>query len=404
MTKILLIEDDEHLRTLYKYYLRDNYSSILEADNGWSGVELAVTQQPDLIISDIYLPGLNGYEVLEKLSQNPATYHIPFIFLTGEDSRTSFRKGMELGADDYLTKPVKRAELLEAVTNRLLRREKLLKYYAQQPQNITNSPLQSSLYTALENSQLEIYYQPQVKTRSCQLAGVEALLRWHHPEYGTISPLNFIPLAEASGLIEPITEWLLKTACQQVRRWQETLQIPLRLAVNVSQQQFKPSLVTFVQIILEETTFPAQCLELELTESTLVSNSEQVKSVMADFKKLGVRLALDDFGVGYSALSYLKQFQFDTLKIDRAFIDQCDNSSDDRAILTAILSLAHSLELNTIGEGVETRAELQVLAELDCAETQGYLFAKPLSVEGFERWTHSFWQNLASSQLIEVWK
>jgi EAL domain-containing protein (putative c-di-GMP-specific phosphodiesterase class I) len=245
---------------------------------------------------------------------------------------------------------------------------------------------------------LEVFYQPQLTTRTRDLAGVEAVLRWQHPEYGTISPLNFIPLAEASGLIEPINEWLFRSSCLQVRKWQQTFALPLRLAVNVSPQQFKPSLITLVQTILEESNFPPECLELELTESTLVNNSTQIKNVMLELKKLGVRLALDDFGVGYSALSYLKQFPFDTLKIDRAFVDQCDITTENKAILTAIIAMAHSLELDTIGEGVETESVLETLRELNCEQSQGFLFAKPLSVKSFESWVALNLQKLAGSQ------
>ncbi len=246
--------------------------------------------------------------------------------------------------------------------------------------------MENDLRRMLERGECVVHYQPQVNVNSGQIVGMEALVRWQHSELGLISPAEFIPLAEETGLIVPIGEWVMRTACEQVKRWQELGLTPLRVSVNLSARQFQqPGLVEVVARALAETGLGPSYLELELTESSVMKNPEQAIVVLKALKAMEVRISIDDFGTGYSSLSYLKRFPLDVLKIDRTFV--CDTTSDqnDAAIVRAIITLAHSLSRKVIAEGVETEEQLSFLRSLRCDEMQGYLFSKPLPAESFEQ-------------------
>jgi EAL domain-containing protein (putative c-di-GMP-specific phosphodiesterase class I) len=214
---------------------------------------------------------------------------------------------------------------------------------------------------------------------------VEALLRWQHPELGAISPAEFIPIAEDSGLILPIGEWVLRTAVGQMKAWMDAGLPPMVIAVNLSAVQFRhhnlPELVTQ---ILEEMKLPPQHLELELTEGVAMGDPLAAIAVMDDLRHRGIRMSIDDFGTGYSSLSYLKRFQVYKLKIDQSFIRNITEDQEDRAIVSAIISLASGLGMQTIAEGVETEGQLAFLREKGCNEVQGYHFSRPLPAEQFE--------------------
>ena len=245
--------------------------------------------------------------------------------------------------------------------------------------------LENALRHALARNELQLHYQPQVAMKDWRIIGVEALLRWRHPELGEISPAEFIPIAEGSGQILPIGEWVLRTAARQMRAWIDSGLEPMSIAVNLSAIQFRhANLPQMVTQILDEVRLPPQYLELELTEGVAMDNPLAAIAVMDDLHGRGIRMSIDDFGTGYSSLNYLKRFQVYKLKIDQSFVRDITTDPEDRAIVGAIISLANSLGLQTIAEGVETEGQLVYLRERGCGEAQGYYFSKPLPAEEFE--------------------
>jgi len=241
--------------------------------------------------------------------------------------------------------------------------------------------LENQLRSALKEKQLVLYYQPQYELKTGRLIGFEALIRWEHPDLGMVSPLDFIHLAEESGLIVPIGEWILFTACKQMKKMQEQWQLPLRMAVNISPRQFlHPSLVQTVAEVLYRTKLKPCYLELEITESMVMGNVDQAISKMNEFNKMGVELAIDDFGTGYSSLEYLKKFPISKLKIDQSFVRELGTDPDDTAIVNSVIALGKGMELEVIAEGVETVEQLDLLRNKGCDQGQGYLFSKPLPV------------------------
>lgn len=242
--------------------------------------------------------------------------------------------------------------------------------------------IENELHDALQKGEMLLHYQPKVCLCSGRINGVEALLRWQNPSLGVVSPAKFIPIAEESDLIVPIGEWVLRTACAQNRTWQKKGLPPIKVAVNLSARQFRQAnLVQTIGQILDETGLDARYLELELTESLLMENIEQTIAVLQQLHEMGIALSLDDFGTGYSSLSYLKRFPIDVLKIDQSFVRELVCSTDNTTITKAIISLAHSLHLNVIAEGVETQAQLDYLQANGCNEIQGYYFSRPLPTD-----------------------
>lgn len=562
MNKILVIEDEPIIRKKLLTLLKAEGFETISSDNGSSGVKLAQNQQPDLIICDIIIPKLDGYGVLKTLQQHPVTAAIPFIFLSSKADWSDWRMGMRLGADDYLIKPVKRQELLDAIATRLQKRlyqtkchhlelkkvqaqlDYLLRYdqvtnlpnrllleerfnqlliqrqgrYRRMPVlslsfdqlnqiNNTLGPvsgdlllqavakrllgrvgpldtvanlgidqfvillattinqteiglmaetlidalslpftigeyeivltpkigiacfgrdaldlntlithanrarqnagqkgqkayefyiasigdksqqalwLELQLRQALQKDELQVHYQPKVNLRTGEIEGAEALIRWHHPELGAISPTKFIPLAEKTGLIVPLGEWVLRKACTQAKLWQTQGLSPVQIAVNLSGHQFnQPNLSDSIVAILEETELDPRYLQLELTESTLMENPDHAIATLKQLKSRGIQISIDDFGTGYSSLSYLRLFPFDVLKIDRSFVCQLTEDVKNEAITTAILQMAHSLDLKVVAEGVETASQLAFLCGHKCDEIQGYCFSPPLSAPTF---------------------
>ena len=564
MKTILVIEDEEFVRENILELLDAEGFQAFGAENGKIGFELAKVKVPDLILCDVMMPGLDGYGVLTALRQDSVLASIPFIFLTAKASKSDLRQGMELGADDYLTKPFTRAELLGAIGTRLKKQAAVEdRYYAELQQtkaklnylihndSLTNLPnrfslreqfkqiqktdsspeqlvtvlsvgldrfnqinthlgnsigdlllkavaerlsvcvgnqgivarlnddqfavilatikhrneasqiaqdiltrlsetfelggqeifvtaslgialcprdgteieqllnhahiammkakqqggdhyefyataynigssdrlaLQTSLRYALEREELEVYYQPQVNLKTGEIFGAEALVRWQHPERGLVLPSKFIPIAEETGLIVPIGEWVLYTACKQVKVWQNSGFPSLQIAVNLSSRQFSQLDLRhrLVQIIIN-TGIEPKYIELELTESMLVQNTEVAIRRLNALKALGVKIAIDDFGTGYSSLSYLQQFPFDVLKIDRCFIRNITENTSNAAITEAIIAMAKNLNLKLIAEGVETEDELSFVCQHQCDGMQGYLFSRPVPVQEFHQ-------------------
>lgn len=235
------------------------------------------------------------------------------------------------------------------------------------------------LRRALVNNEFFLVYQPQVEIRHEKLIAVEALIRWKHPTKGVLLPLEFIPLAEETGLIIPMGEWAMRAACMQNKAWQNAGYTPIRVAINITAQQFKQyNLVEKIKTILKQTKLDPQYLELELTENVILSNPE-IMRVISELKKLGVIIAIDDFGTGYSTLSYLHKIPLDRLKIDSSFIQHIKSDNDDEVIIRAIIELAKNLNLEVLAEGVETQEQLEFLKKNECPDVQGFYFSKPLT-------------------------
>ncbi|NEP10573.1 MAG: EAL domain-containing protein [Symploca sp. SIO2C1] len=570
MTKVLVIEDEELLRDNLMEILEDEGFQVIDADNGHRGIELAIAEKPDLILCDVMMPGLDGYSVLNILSQDPTMAAIPFIFLTAKATKDDFRQGMELGADDYLTKPFTKPELLKGIASRLgkktaeqqryktlqefynieLQHAKEQLNYLSRYDHLTNLPnrlalrelfrqvkstdigkkqlitilclsldrfnqvkenlgyefgdlllkavaqrikacislpdkvvhldadqfaiilattqhkkealtiaqiildnlsqtfnlsgeevfitasigialyprdgrlierllknanlamvqakrqggnqyqfysvafhigfsdrlaLQTSLRYALEREELEVHYQPIVTLKTGRIVGTEALVRWRHPEKGMILPSKLTAVAEETGLIVPIGEWLFQKACQQVQVWHNSGFESLRLAVNLSGRQFNQMELRqkLVQII-GTIGFNPGYLELELNESILMQNVEVAIRRLNGLKALGIQIAIDDFGTGYSSLGYLQQFPCDILRIDQSFIHNIADKTNQAAITKAIIEMAKNLNLRVIAKGVESPSQLSFIYRHQCDEMQGYLFKRPVQAPEFE--------------------
>jgi diguanylate cyclase (GGDEF)-like protein len=240
--------------------------------------------------------------------------------------------------------------------------------------------LESDLHTAVAQQQFVLHYQPKVETATGDFHGVEALIRWQHPERGTIMPEDFIPLAEDCGLINAIGEWVLREACRQCKAWQHEGLRPLRVAVNVSASQFRQgNLLALIHEAVNDAGLDPRCLELELTESAVMTNPEESAAILEKLNSMGVLVSVDDFGTGYSSMSYLRRFPIDKLKIDRGFVKDLMTRADDASIVQAIISLAHSLRLKVVAEGVETPEQLHSLKSMGCDQYQGFHFSPPLS-------------------------
>ncbi|MEH2289472.1 EAL domain-containing response regulator [Nostoc sp.] len=392
MPKILIIEDEEAVRENILDLLEAEDFQTIAAANGRIGINLAISEVPDLILCDMMMPEIDGYGVLTALRQDPSTATIPFIFLTAKSAKSDFRQGMDMGADDYITKPFTRAELLSAIMNRLEKYNTLKRYLS--PQTIINnlSPkmqlLEISLHRAIKQhnfQEFEIYYQPIVDIASGKIVGAESLLRWQSPELGMIYPTEFIPLAESTGLIVPIGKWVLKRVCQQIKSWRDAGIRSLIVAVNLSVIEFnQPNFIQNVVNCISVNNLEPDDLELELTESMIMQDVNSAIATMSKLQSLGVKIAIDDFGTGYSSLIYLKNLPINTLKIDRYFIHNVATDLQKSAITKALIQMAHNLNLDVVAEGVETEVELDFLRQYNCNSMQGFLLSRPLPAAEFE--------------------
>ena len=568
MKKILIIEDEQAIREVVSDILSFEAFEVINASNGQEGVQLAIEESPDLIICDVIMPQVNGYEVLNQLQQNPVSKNIPFIFLTAKDSKIDMRQGMNLGADDYLTKPFTTQELLEAVNCRLKKHASLEEYAEKyeeakqklkylltydpltqclnhlslqkkfnkiissltqdrynhslpiisisinniyeiklaQGDHITNLLLKQiaeqlkqllegkgliarldgnefavilfpvstnyeveimadliinkvsthynfsgvtinvklnlgiaqypqdglaldrllqrsrkaleyskmrgrdyqiyeknldhyqspdllinpkDLQSALNTNQFKLHYQPEFNLTTQTIDGIEALVYWEHPQIGKISPTKFIPLAEQTGLIKPLTKWVLETACQQTKEWQKAGINPLQIGVNFSgallNQIPEDELCQWILQAMAKNKLNSESICIEFTESIMINQNNLVIKKLEHLKGLGVSLAIDDFGTGYSSFSYLYNFPVDILKIDKSFISHIEKQSHkQKTILDNLISLGKSLNLSVIAEGVETKNQLAYLHERQCDKVQGFLISPALNALDLE--------------------
>jgi EAL domain-containing protein (putative c-di-GMP-specific phosphodiesterase class I) len=249
---------------------------------------------------------------------------------------------------------------------------------------IARLEIETDLRRALESGELLLHYQPKVCLRTEKVIGFEALVRWRHPKRGLVSPAEFIPVAEETGLIVPLGAWVLEEACRRMSEWRADFPgaSDLRISVNLSGRQLSSEdLVPLIRRVMKSSGLPSRCLELEITESVLMEDTKAAIQKLEDLKNLGVGLQIDDFGTGYSSLSYLYRLPFDTLKIDRSFVNAIGEEGDGTEIVRTIMTLAQSLHMQVVAEGIENRAQLSRLREMDCGFAQGYLFYRPLDPE-----------------------
>jgi EAL domain-containing protein (putative c-di-GMP-specific phosphodiesterase class I) len=252
--------------------------------------------------------------------------------------------------------------------------------------SIERMTLEGHLRRALERDEFVLHYQPKVDFASGRITGVEALLRWQHPELGLVPPVRFISILEDNGMIVPVGEWVLQQAARQLELWRRQGLAPVTMAVNLSGRQLQQKhLEQSIQRIVAQSGVDPRLLELEITESVLMRNPEQAAHILNELKSIGMRLSVDDFGTGYSSLSYLRSFPLDALKIDRSFVKDLIVRADDAAIVKAIVALAQSLKLKTIAEGVEEEAQYALLRSLGCDQYQGYYFSRPVPADQIAR-------------------
>jgi diguanylate cyclase (GGDEF)-like protein/PAS domain S-box-containing protein len=245
-----------------------------------------------------------------------------------------------------------------------------------------NLSLETGIRRALDNDEFHLMYQPQINIKTGEIVGVEALLRWEHPEHGSITPAEFIPFAEETGMIVEIGHWVLRNACAELKRWRDAGLPEIRMSINMSARQLaEKTIVKHVSGVLRDFGIPGHCLEIEITENTIMNDMDSVVHKLKELSKKGVYIAIDDFGTGYSSLSYLHKLPIQTLKIDRAFIKEVNMKHSHNSIINTIVAMAKGLNLNVIAEGVETQQQLEYLQEIDCSEAQGFLFGKPLAAD-----------------------
>ena len=334
----------------------------------------------------ILLPKVNHAEDAALVAQKILDALTQPFFIEGHELHISASVGISFFPSDGVSPEIlmKHADVAMYRAKELGRNNYQFYFSSLNARSLERLALETSLRRAIEHGELELYYQPLVDAKGGALVGMEALVRWHHHDLGMILPGQFIPLAEETGLIVPIGEWVLRTACTQAQAWCKQGYGPLQISVNLSARQFRQAdFAGHVRKVFEDTGFDPHCLELEVTESMLMNNLEENIITLNELKAMGISIAVDDFGTGYSSLSYLKRLPIDTLKIDRSFVGEVTGNRDDAAIVEAIISMAQSLSLKVIAEGVENVEQRDFLEAQHCDEMQGYLFSYPLPASQF---------------------
>jgi diguanylate cyclase len=329
----------------------------------------------------VVLPGLEHIEYAALVAQKLLDAFVTPISLRGAEINTSVSIGVSVAPQDgsALDELLGRADVAMYHAKKLGRNN--YQFYAPLLNESAGKRLsqENSFRRAISEEQFELWYQPKISMGTGRVVGLEALIRWRHPERGLVPPVEFIPLAEETGLIVPLGAWVIRTACRQNKLWQDIGMPKLRIAVNVSAAQFRqPTLLRFISDVLQETQLDPDCLELEVTESVVMYNPEETALTLGKLREMGIHISIDDFGTGYSSLSYLKKLPIDTLKVDRSFVKDIIANGDDAAIVRAIVALAQTLKLNIVAEGVEDQAQFAFLSAIGCDEYQGYYFSRPV--------------------------
>ena len=337
----------------------------------------------------VILPGLKSPDTAEQVAERILQTFIPPYHLDGQEVFVSTSIGIAIYPEDSDNSSTLLQHADAAMYQAKSKGKSAFARFAPEMKEISHERLQieSRLRRALEMDELELFYQPIVEANSGDVIGAEALLRWNNPTMGLVSPDKFIPLAEETGMIIPIGEWVIAQACAAARRWSENGGSFLSIAVNVSPRQFRdPNFVDMVQRVLEENDLGATHLELEITERLILDNTIETAEILRRLDKMGVRLSVDDFGTGYSALGYLKSYPFDTLKIDKSFVRDVMTEQEDAALVKAIINMAHSLGLQVIAEGVEEVEQLHFLRQQGCDFAQGFYYNRPAPEKEFLQW------------------
>lgn len=329
----------------------------------------------------LIFPGLaDNHDAMRSVQRTLDLFTDPFV-VEARILRVTASIGVCLYPDDGETADVLLKHADVAMYEAKANGRNCFKFYAEEMGHRIEQyvEMEAALWTALDQNQFEVYYQPKVSLRSGKYSGVEALIRWWHPRDGLTQPATFIALAEQTGLIVPIGEWVLRTACAQARMWHDMGYDDMSVAVNLSAYQFgQQDVASLVRRVLADTGLAAHYLELELTESMLIGDTDSMLAALRDIKAIGVTLTLDDFGTGYSCLAYLKRFPIDVIKIDRSFVQHITTEPNDASLTKTIVLMAKSLKMKTVAEGVETQGQLGVLSAIKCDAVQGYFFSKPV--------------------------
>ncbi len=378
--RVLLVDDDASHLTACKRQFRDRFDVEL-ARNATEALSKLDTLGPfEVIVSDQRMPGMSGLRLLQEVTRRGLP--VVRIMLTGHANQETAIAAVNDGQIfRFHTKPCRLDTLSQSITAAA---EKYQSIAAQTP---PHAHLQKDLRHALDRGEFHLVYQPQVLAATTEMTGVEALIRWIHPEHGTVSPEVFVPLLERSGMIDRVGEWVLRKACEDAVTLDASGVSGLHMAVNVSPVQLREDHFTdTVERVLAETGLPAERLEIELTESIPVDASDAILDHMNDLRSIGVRLAIDDFGAGYSALSYLNKFPVQKLKLDKSFVQNIDGTADETVVTQTVVNLAHRLDMTVIAEGVETADQFDIVSALGCDICQGYLFSAPMAAPALPDW------------------
>jgi EAL domain-containing protein (putative c-di-GMP-specific phosphodiesterase class I)/AmiR/NasT family two-component response regulator len=395
---ILVVEDTLYNLKLLSAILINQGYKVLEATNGIDAIAIANSHELNLILLDIKMPEMNGYEVCLQLKNNPSTQQIPIVFISATDNVEEKVEAFTIGGIDFINKPFNVVEVLARVETHLrvssLQAQLLAQTKILESQNIrlrqelsnlvgVDWNLYNRIKQGFDNHEFQVFYQPIFNFKDNVVIGLEALIRWQHPEKGLISPAQFIDLIESTDLIYPAGKWVLDQACRQLHHWHQSAELShLSMNVNVSTRQLTDfNLVGYVQEILDKYQISPHSLKLEITESTVMGDRDRTLQILDQLKALGIQFCIDDFGTGYSSLRRLTDFPIDILKIDRSFI-----YNGEWVIVKAIASLAFSLGKEVVVEGIESLEQAKKLRELfpespSIVYGQGYLFSKPLNVK-----------------------
>ncbi len=388
---ILIVDDAQNDLELLSLLMQRQGYEVCKALTGTEALAKAQAYPPDLILLAVYIPEIDGYKVCDRLKADPKTSEIPVLFISEIDDPLDKIEAFSVGGLDYINKPFQVLEVLARVETHLRLRSLQLQLQEQakilENQNRDlhrqilalrriDKSMHPALRSAIQNQELQLCYQPIIELSTSKIKGFEALLRWHHPDFGEVSPLDFVPLAETMGLMEILGEWVISQSCGHLSTWLGGISHAshLTMSINISSRQLTNSdLTNQIQRMAHEYHISPANINLEITESTLMTDPDYTAIVLARLKDLGVHLCVDDFGTGYSSLKRLNDFPIDTLKIDQSFVIQ-----EEWAVVNAIVMLADALGIGVIAEGIETSEQLNTLKSLACKQGQGYYFAKPL--------------------------